>query len=428
VDRARVLHVKAGEFMLAEGPLRVKLLEGEASICGARCREGYEFLLVAEKAVTVEALTDLRLEVHGGLEAKLEKSEKTVPEEWLSVVEELAKGRGTVMLVGHVDSGKTFMATYIANKLVDEGFKVAVVDSDVGQSSIGPPATIGMAVMEKPEPFLNELKMEAGYFVGSTTPTGHLLPMVVGVRKLVDRARQVADCIVIDTTGMVFGGPARALKLYKAEVVRPDIAVLLERRGELSHLAKQLEALGIEVRRIPASRWVKPRGRGERRALRERAFQVHFKRRKPREVELDLTSTPLIGTYLGSGVQPSGLREEVKALLGVEVLYCESLPEGIVAIIEEKVAPRQVEVLRRRFGETIKLLRKGFEKGLLVGLLDSEGLLLDVGVVKRLELEKSRATVTTPLEDLGYVRAVKLGSIRLNEEYEEVESLRPGFL
>jgi len=414
------LEARAGDFYLLEGPLKARVLKGEVEVCGARLREREEFVVVAGRAATLQALTDLRLELRRGEGARVERAPSTIPAEWRSLAEEVEGLRGPFMVVGGVDVGKTFLSTFLSNRLLEAGRRVAVVDSDVGQSSIGPPATIGACRLARPLASLLDAEMDVGYFVGSTTPVGHLLPMVVGVRRLVSKVAEGSDVVLIDTTGMIHGGVARALKLYKADAVRPTLTILLERSGELEWLARQLKAMGLEARRLPASPWVKPRDRVDRRMLRERAFQAHFKRRGVVEATLDLSKAPLIGGLLGTG-RP--LRaEEAEAELGVRVAYCEEHPEGLVAVVED----REGLLKLRGSPKVVKAYRRGFEEGLLAGLLDEEGLLLEVAVLRQLDLKRGVAKIATPLRDLSKVRAVKLGSVRLGRDFEEVERLPPG--
>ncbi|MCX8204621.1 MAG: Clp1/GlmU family protein [Candidatus Nezhaarchaeota archaeon] len=414
------LEAKAKDFYILEGPLKAKVLRGEAEVCGARLSEKEEFVVVAGRAVVLEALADLRLEVRAGEGSRVERSPPTIPSEWRGLVEELKGLRGPVMLVGGVDVGKTFLATYLANRLLQAGLKVAVVDSDVGQSSIGPPATIGAARLTKAYTCLLDVPMELGYFVGSTTPVGHLLPMVVGVKRLVDRMAPLVDVVLMDTTGMVHGGVARALKIYKADVVRPRLILLLERGEELRPLARQLKAMGLEVRSLPASPWVRPRDREDRRMLRELAFQIHFRRRGVVEATIELSKAPLIGSFLGTGRRLSA--EEAEARLGLRPFYCEEHPEGLAVVVEDS---RDLARLKEALG-VVKASRRGFEDGLLIGLLGEDGLLLEVGVLRRLDLEHGVAKIATPLRDVSKVRALKLGSIRLGSNFEEVERLPPG--
>ena len=60
-------------------------------------------------------------------------------------------------------------------------------------------------------------RADAIYFVGSTSPKGHMLPMVIGAMKLVEQARAAgADLIVVDTTGFIHGTQGQVLKIHKA--------------------------------------------------------------------------------------------------------------------------------------------------------------------------------------------------------------------
>lgn len=52
--------------------------------------------------------------------------------EVIKVIEEVKKPV-KVMILGGVDSGKTTLAVFLTNELLKNGFKVGVIDSDVGQ-------------------------------------------------------------------------------------------------------------------------------------------------------------------------------------------------------------------------------------------------------------------------------------------------------
>lgn len=157
--------------------------------------------------------------------------------------------RGVTLLLGGLDSGKTTLARRIAAAGVEGGLAVGVLDADVGQSSVGPPATVGLRVCRATsdlEP--NALaKADEIAFVGSTSPQGHLLPLVVGARRLLDRARsEGVELVVVDTTGLVTGVYAQVLKYQKIELLQPDLVIGLARGQELEPL------LGI-VRRFFAA-------------------------------------------------------------------------------------------------------------------------------------------------------------------------------
>jgi polynucleotide 5'-hydroxyl-kinase GRC3/NOL9 len=56
--------------------------------------------------------------------------------EWERLLEKLIKDKGTVLLLGATDSGKSTLAKYFIKRLVSENIRVSLVDSDVGQSSL----------------------------------------------------------------------------------------------------------------------------------------------------------------------------------------------------------------------------------------------------------------------------------------------------
>ncbi|MEM4475484.1 MAG: Clp1/GlmU family protein [Fervidicoccaceae archaeon] len=425
-------------YYLAEGPLRLKVVRGLVEVTGKTLEPGSEVVVPAAKATLVEtAESEAEVEVRGGSMSKCESS--TVPPEWRSFIEELAsEKRGLTLLVGPVDSGKTFLATYAANKLMGYSIRVSVIDGDVGQSSIGPPTTVGLGVLESQVAFLEEVEPSAMYFVGSTSPAGHLLPTLVGIAMLREIGSSLSDSVLVDTPGLVFGGPARALHYHLAESLRPTRVALLQHSRELEHLAKLLKSVGVDVLALPASPYARRRSREERRVLRERAFFNYFARRGARELRVDLKRVPLLGSFIGSGEEaPDELRRLVEETLRCRVSYCELSTDSLVVVTDGERSSASREALERlkaslERGEqgperVVRVLKRGFEEGLVVGLLERGGLCVEVGVLRKLDLGERAAIVLTPLGSLDRVTALRLGSVRLDSNLREVERLDPGF-
>jgi polynucleotide 5'-hydroxyl-kinase GRC3/NOL9 len=165
------------------------------------------------------------------------------------LVARVVAARGVTMLVGGLDSGKSTLARQIASAGVTAGLTVAILDADVGQSTVGPPTTVGLRLCRSEADLDAEAMATADHlaFVGSTSPQGHLLPLVVGSRLLLDRARaEGADLVVVDTTGLVSGVYGQLLKFNKVGVLQPDFVVGLKRGEELEPL------LGVVRRFYPA--------------------------------------------------------------------------------------------------------------------------------------------------------------------------------
>jgi polynucleotide 5'-hydroxyl-kinase GRC3/NOL9 len=169
-----------------------------------------------------------------------------------------------------VDRGKSTYCRFLSQHLLAAGWRVAIVDADVGQKDIGPPAaiTLGYPVLAQP---LTTVLPAAWYFVGAVSPVGHLLPMVVGTRQLVEVAQ--ANCVIINTTGLIHG-VGRVLKSYTIEAVQPHVIVAIEQEAELQALLTAYR--NYRILRLPPSPQAVAKTPEQRRLAREQAFQRSF--------------------------------------------------------------------------------------------------------------------------------------------------------
>lgn len=172
--------------------------------------------------------------------------------------------RGVDVLIGGMDSGKSTLARRIAAAGISEGLTVGLLDADVGQSTIGPPTTVGLRLCRSGADLGPEAMRQADHlaFAGSISPQGHLLPLVTGTRLLLDRAKaQGAELVVVDTTGLVSGVYAQLLKFHKVGVLQPDLVVGIARGEELEPLlgvirrfyATEVATLGVHPDVVPTS-------------------------------------------------------------------------------------------------------------------------------------------------------------------------------
>src|ERR671919_571772 len=150
------------------------------------------------------------------------------------VVARAVAKRDVTMLVGGLDTGKSSLARRITEAGIDAGSTVGYLDADVGQSTIGPPTTVGLRLCRSRADLEALARADHLAFVGSTSPQGPLLPLVSGARLLLDRARAAgADLVVVDTTGLVSGVYGQILKFHKVGMLQPDLVIGLARGQEL---------------------------------------------------------------------------------------------------------------------------------------------------------------------------------------------------
>ncbi len=204
-----------------------------------------------------------------------------VPDDAHSEALDRLLGRGGVIfLVGGIDTGKTTFGLELLRRAASAGFPAALVDADVGQSTVGPPTTIGLKLnLDGGEVTRTSVRTaDALAFVGSITPPGYLLPLVSGTAKMVGQARD-AGCrlIVVDTTGYVSGIGGQLLKFYKADAVQPDVVVGFRRGGELEPvLGHARRFTRAEVMELEVPSEVAPRPADDRTTFREQQFAAYF--------------------------------------------------------------------------------------------------------------------------------------------------------
>jgi polynucleotide 5'-hydroxyl-kinase GRC3/NOL9 len=200
--------------------------------------------------------------------------------EYEALVDDAVRTKHTVVLVGGLDTGKTSMSRNVLTAAVEAGRLAALLDADVGQKTVGPPATVTLKMVRSAadlEPGSLAVADEMS-FVGSTSAQGHLLPVVAGVARLHRRAKdEGADLVVVDTSGLVSGITGQVLKYHKVELLEPDLVIGLQRGEELLPLLgviqrffpTQVVPLGVHPDVVPTT--------VDRRAdNRERAMRAYF--------------------------------------------------------------------------------------------------------------------------------------------------------
>jgi polynucleotide 5'-hydroxyl-kinase GRC3/NOL9 len=225
---------------------------------------------------------------------------------------------GVIMVIGAADSGKSSFSAWLVSELSRHQQRVAWIDTDVGQSTLGIPGTMNLAVVDEPPAALPQLA--ATFFVGATSPRGHMLPILVGSHALKRRSRQLgAAGIVVDSSGLVaphHGGVA--LKQWKIALLRPQVIVAIAHRDELRPILGPLfrePRITVQVLR-PAAQ-VRRRSPEERRE--RRAFQLRHYFAAARPLTINVSRLPVYAAENVSGQRLLALQDRFgfTAALGV---------------------------------------------------------------------------------------------------------------
>lgn len=192
------------------------------------------------------------------------------------IASELAQAN-SVMCIGALDTGKTTMARRLIETALDAGRSVAYVDSDIGNSSMGPPACVSMRVFRRSVDTAGNGAPDAVHFVGGISPERLVLQQVTATAALVDQARDEADMVVMDTSPMIAGVVGETLKYHKMELCRPDAVVALQRGGELEPVVGMMRRFfGGNVHTAPVEPDVRPSSPDERMGRRAEKIKAAF--------------------------------------------------------------------------------------------------------------------------------------------------------
>jgi polynucleotide 5'-kinase involved in rRNA processing len=193
----------------------------------------------------------------------------SVPEEWERLLARLEAG--TILVVGAAGSGRGALARYLVGQLDRALPRVGLVDTGLGEPTVGVPGCLGLALTGPWE------APAALWFVGATEPVGHLLPTVAGTARLVEQARrQGARTVVIDGGDCPQGAEGRSLYLHQALLAEVEQVVAVERETELEGLLAVLSAPGRTIHRVPAAAGARPLPEEARASARRARWAAHF--------------------------------------------------------------------------------------------------------------------------------------------------------
>jgi polynucleotide 5'-hydroxyl-kinase GRC3/NOL9 len=215
-----------------------------------------------------------------------------VPAAWEALEPE--RLAGTVLVVGATDRGKSTLVRWLAERLLARHGRVGWLDGDIGQSTLGVPSTLNLALLDGPPAGLP--RPWKSFFVGAVSPRGHMLPLLVGAQRLRQQAQEAGvPALVVDTTGLVAAAAGGgALKEWKIELLQPQTVIAVQAEGELEHLLAPLRRdRRLTLHLLAPAAAVRLRSPEERAARRARLFRDYFS--GAGELRMTLGGKPVYG-------------------------------------------------------------------------------------------------------------------------------------
>ena len=332
-----------------------------------------------------------------------------------SVVQTIAQSKGTVMLIGSTDCGKTTTAKYMLTKLCSISSKIGFIDSDIGQSTLGPPGTIGAATFSKFNP-QKDCEMQAQNlkltFIGEFTPVGHIMELIFGIKKMLDYLNQLNCAIIlIDTTGLVHGKTGLYLKKSKIELIKPDHLIFFHKNKDLLTLINiQTKAQNHFLTILDS---VKTRSFEQRRSYRNRKITTYFKDSR----EQPIAFPPIIqwrkDIITCSALSPAEIGR-LTSLLQREI-YFAAISHRTLIIASDSwfycyILHKIKEILPIDF---IYILNKQQLISKYISIEDSNYDVLALGIVKDVDFKKQIFKLLSPDINSTKIQCLKFGTINM---------------
>ena len=417
IGAARIT-LEPGKLLRIMGPANLVIEYGKVRILGADYACGSRILIHRFRSYVVKAVEHSVVSISLGEGASLEEPapNEEVVDQWEEIANKITEhGRFVAVVMGPVDSGKTSLATMIANVALSKGLKTALIDIDVGQGDLAPPSFIAMKIIEKPVVWLRELKGDYMYFVGHVTPVQnpYYTRVLSGAKKLLDKALSLgAQAIVINTGGWVTGLSAIEMKLELATLVRASHIVVLD-DSLCRKVANALQGFA-EVICAPRPRIVRERSRADRKVLRRHQYLRFFDGARRRCISLKQVA--VIGSCIASGSEEdlSIIPDDVRRTIHPMKLVVHD--DAVIILCKREPRSDIVDRLRSILGKEVFIVTPSTYKGLLCSLAKDDNHY--PAILESIDFEKQEACFLTCYH--GEVDEVIFGRVKITEEWEEV--------
>ena len=343
-----------------------------------------------------------------------------VNQDWRKLASRIVKPQQIVLVTGTTDVGKSTFCRFLADSALAKGFKVACVDTDIGQSQIGPPTTIGIKSFapdanlqpsanastrfrQRTKPDRDPLSYSTApptefYFVGDVSPQGHLLGLLAGTRLMVDSAREAdADFVVIDTTGYIHDPPAVILKQHKIELIRPNHLVCIGRSTELEQItACYSQQQWLNIHYLLPHRSVRTKSGKARSRYRKDQFDTYFSDSNVQQVPFEQIRGGRTPFFIGRVANEKEL-EILSRLSETQVYHAEWGSRTLCFIVPKPLSKATITHIKNYLSLTrvTAEVRTYFERR-LVGLIGSTGNTYAIGIIERCEFPKARTQYPLP--------------------------------
>jgi len=348
------LEVSSGKTLLISGPASAKLVEGRATVLGAPVESGRRIVVAREKQVPIFTSEDSIFDCSFGEHA----SHVEVNGNTIPI-----SWREATDAILELDGSKTIVIGGIDTGKSTFCTYLANLTVRTGMNIWVLDADIGQSDLGPPTTISLGLAKEYLTNLSSIKAArmffvGYTSPSSV-TEKVISGIRKLVSHaspppLVINTDGWVADDQATSYKVKMINELAPDIVVGIERADEIDSILESVNATSV---RIHPPDFVKPRSREQRKRLRENSYRRFLADAKTITLPVDMVKTA------------------------------------------------SVTHLKR-------------DDNLIVGLLDRNGLLLSIGILKEIDSKRRSAKIYS--HEVTGLASVVIGAVRISESGKEI--------
>jgi polynucleotide 5'-kinase involved in rRNA processing len=238
-----IQEVQKENTLLVKGPSRVKLLEGKIEVFGKifvpeKGEQEGSIIVPSANNYPLYALEPSKLEIFTSNKNNLQiVEENTINKEWIkikdTVISAIRKNenkRPIKLMVLGLSSGKTTLIKYLANNLLNEGFKASFLDSDLGQQLLYLPTTLNIGEIKENIVTSADIEAEETIFIGSTFPKANFKFIVShSCKNLIENFHSThkdTDIVLVDSDGWIKTEAGIIYKNFFINTIDPDILIV----------------------------------------------------------------------------------------------------------------------------------------------------------------------------------------------------------
>lgn len=348
-----------------------------------------------------------------------------VNQDWQKLAKCIVKPQQIVLVIGATDAGKSTFCRFLVDAALAQGLKTAFVDTDIGQSQIGPPTTIGIKFLT-PEmaPVQFDGTADQIYFVGDLSPRSRYLETLTGTRLMIDSARETdTDFIVVDTTGYIHDAPAVTLKQHKIELIKPNHLVGIGRSTELEQItAYYNQQEWINIHYLRPHRSVRSKSSNARSRYRKARFDAYFSESSLQQIPFEQIRGGRIPFFIGRIANEKEL--EILSRLAETQVYHAEWGHRTLCLIASKSLSRAISTYIKDYLSLTSLTAEvsAYFQHRLVGLINKESGNTDaIGVIEAVDFQKREFSIRCPFSKEGdaakHVCAIQFGNYQLTHAF-----------